>query len=170
MLIDLLVVVAIALAAMGLEGALLRLARLVLLLRLAKPGRYGRAMDEIRAAVRRPRHELAGSFGFALVLMLVSTALLYVVERDTQPDAFGSIPRAMWWAVETLTTVGYGDAVPQTALGRMLAAVTALVGVALIALPAGIRASAFAEVMTARERRQAARRGAEHGGGPDAPH
>ena len=79
------------------------------------------------------------------VLLFSAAVLLYVVEADAQPDAFGSVPRALWWAVATLTTVGYGDVYPITPLARIAAGFVAILGVGLVALPAGILASAFAE-------------------------
>jgi len=71
---------------------------------------------------------------------------MYFVEGSTQPETFGSIPRALWWAMATLTTVGYGDVYPVTALGKLVASALALVGIGAIALPAGIIASAFMSV------------------------
>ena len=68
---------------------------------------------------------------------------MYHVEGKTQPEAFGSIPRALWWSLATLTTVGYGDVYPITALGRFIASFMAIVGIGAVALPAGILASAF---------------------------
>ena len=131
-----------------------RLLQLLRLLRLARIGRYSRAMNLVVEAIRSRGTELILSFAFALTLMLGAATLLYIVEGPTQPAAFGSIPRAMWWAVETLTTVGYGDAVPVTPLGRILAAVTALCGIGFIALPTGILASAFSDALRrAREER-----------------
>ena len=70
-----------------------------------------------------------------------------MVEGDGQPDAFGSIPRAMWWSIATLTTVGYGDAIPHTPLGKILAGFTAITGIGLIAMPTGILASAFSDAL-----------------------
>ena len=72
---------------------------------------------------------------------------MYFVENEYQPDAFSSIPSAMWWSVATLTTVGYGDIYPITALGKLLGAIISILGVGLFALPAGIIASGFAETM-----------------------
>ena len=72
---------------------------------------------------------------------------MYWAEGDAQPDKFGSIPRATWWAIETLTTVGYGDAFPITPLGKALAGVIAILGVMLIALPTGLFAASFTEVL-----------------------
>jgi len=153
-LLDLAVLVTFALPYLGLETAVFRMLQLLRLLRLARIGRYSRAMNLVVEAIRSRATELLLSFAFALTLMLGAATLLYIVEGSTQPEAFGSIPRSMWWAVETLTTVGYGDAVPVTPLGRILAAITALCGIGFIALPTGILASAFSDALRrAREER-----------------
>ncbi|MFC5595296.1 potassium channel family protein [Lysobacter niastensis] len=78
------------------------------------------------------------------------------------PEAFGSIPRALWWSVSTLTTVGYGDVVPVTVLGRLSAALTALSGIGLIAMPTGILSAAFSEAFRAK-------RDSKHRCAPGAP-
>ena len=88
--------------------------------------------------------------GFAIVL-LVAASLAYLLERDANPDAFGSIPAALWWAIVTLTTTGYGDVVPQTVAGRMLAGVVMVSGILVFALWAGILATGYAEEMRRRE-------------------
>jgi voltage-gated potassium channel len=75
---------------------------------------------------------------------------MYYAENATQPEAFSSIPKAMWWGVTTLTTVGYGDIFPVTTLGRLMGAAIAILGVGLFALPAGILASGFSEALQAR--------------------
>ena len=81
------------------------------------------------------------------MLLILSATVLYLVEGEDQREAFGSIPRAMWWAVATLTTVGYGDVYPVTVLGKVFASVTAIAGIALIAMPTGILAAAFSDAM-----------------------
>ena len=118
----------------------IRLARIVAL------GRLG----EFSFAFQRVIHAVGGRIGDLFIaalcagfVMLLAATALYLVERNVQPEAFGSIPRAMWWAVVTLTTLGYGDKYPITVLGRVLAAVTALAGIAIIAMPSGIMAAAF---------------------------
>lgn len=79
--------------------------------------------------------------------MIFSGNLIYFAEHEAQPDKFPHIPASMWWAVITLTTVGYGDVYPITPLGKLLGGILALLGIGLIALPAGIIASGFTEVI-----------------------
>jgi len=146
-LIDLIALASLFMTLVGAEGSILRLFRLARLIMLAKLGRYSTALKAIAEAVHSRRYELAMSGVIAGMLLLVSSTLLYMVESDGQPDAFGSIPRAMWWSIATLTTVGYGDAVPQTVIGRVLAGLTAITGIGLIAMPTGILAAAFSDAL-----------------------
>lgn len=148
--IDLLALVPLLLGVLGGEALVLRLFRLIRILRLAKLGRFSAATAAIVEALRARRYELAMSVAIAGILLLVSSTLLYIVEGGDQQQAFGSIPRAMWWSIATLTTVGYGDVVPVTGLGRALAGFTALLGVGLIAMPTGILASAFSDAIQRR--------------------
>ena len=111
-ILDLLTVLLILLTTLGTEGFILRLARLLRVLRIAKLGRYSVAMQNIGQAIYLRRVELFISFGVGVLALILSSSILYIVEGDIQPDYFGSIPRAMWWSVATLTTVGYGDVYP----------------------------------------------------------
>ena len=144
-IIDLLVLLSFLLPFFGIETALLRLFRIARIIRLARLGHYSIAIQQITKSVADRRHELIVALVIGLSLMLLSATALHLAEKETQPEAFGSIPRALWWAVATLTTVGYGDVVPVTALGRIFASLTALTGVGLVALPTGILAAAFGE-------------------------
>ncbi len=149
-LLDLLAISPVFFSAIGGEAFLLRLVRLVRILRLAKLGRYSVAVSDIARAIHLKRYQLGVSLLGGLILLLISATCLYVLESADQPEAFGSIPRAMWWSIATLTTVGYGDVYPVTVLGRLFASITAVIGIGLIALPAGIVAAAFAEVVVQR--------------------
>jgi voltage-gated potassium channel len=80
-----------------------------------------------------------------LVLLVLSSSSMYFLENGAQPEAFSSIPASMWWAMATLTTVGYGDVIPVTPLGKMVGAFIAVLGIGIFALPAGILAGAFAD-------------------------
>ncbi len=146
-ILDFLAIAPFLLALGGSESFLLRALRFVRILRLARLGRFSTAMMLIGDAVRSRRHELILSVGAAGFLLVVSSTLLYLAENEIQPEAFGSIPRSMWWAIATLTTVGYGDVYPITPLGRTFAAVTAVTGIGLIAMPTGILAAAFSDAM-----------------------
>lgn len=146
-LLDLLAIAPILVTFAGSEAFLLRLFRLLRVLRLARLGRFSEAMGYVAEALKSRGHELCLSIGAALVLLILSATVLYLVEGEDQREAFGSIPRAMWWAVATLTTVGYGDVYPVTVLGKVFASVTAIAGIALIAMPTGILAAAFSDAM-----------------------
>ncbi len=122
-----------------------QLALLFRLLRLFKLFRYSEALQTLAMVVRRKREELAVVLAAVLVLLVIVSSVMYLVERDAQPDVFSSVPAALWWGVVTLTTVGYGDIYPVTVAGRVLAGAMAVLGIGFIALPAGILASGFAE-------------------------
>lgn len=123
----------------------LRLIRLLRLLRIVKAVRYVRALAVIRDVVRDRQHQLYVSLMFIVFMLIITSSLMYEVEHDDQPDKFSSIPETMWWAVASLTTVGYGDVYPVTMMGRLLAGVVAVLGVGLFAIPTGILASGFSE-------------------------
>lgn len=146
-LADLIAIVPALLAFGGGGTLVLRIVRMARLLRLAKLGRMSRAWRHVAEAIRSRRFELGLTLAIAAAALLASSTVLYWVEGDAQPEEFGSIPRSLWWAVATLTTVGYGDAVPITALGRLLSSIVAVVGIALIALPTGILAAAFSDAL-----------------------
>ncbi|MBB3330716.1 voltage-gated potassium channel [Halomonas campaniensis] len=124
---------------------LLRLLRILRILRLSRLGRFSRAWSALAEALNARVHELLLSVGVAALLLLFSSACLYVVEAAEQPEAFGSVPRALWWSIATLTTVGYGDVTPITALGKIFAGMTAIAGIGIIAMPTGILAAAFSD-------------------------
>jgi voltage-gated potassium channel len=125
----------------------LRVFLLFRLVRFFKLMRYSPGIASLVEAVRAEQRALAGTFLILGGLVLTMATLMHLVERHAQPDSFGTVPDAMWWAVVTLTTVGYGDVVPVTALGKVTAGVTAVMGFAMLALPVGIIANAFAEVI-----------------------
>lgn len=146
-LIDLLALLPFLLSFGGNNSVAFRVIRVLRMLRIAKLGRMTTAWDLLAESVWSRRFELWITTLVAGMLLLVSSTLLYLIEGDLQPEAFGSIPRALWWSVSTLTTVGYGDVTPVTALGKFSAGLTALAGIGMIAMPAGILAGAFSDVV-----------------------
>lgn len=141
--VDLLAILPLFFGLAGMEALFMRLVRVLRILRLARLGRFSRALRQLGHAVRLRQFELYVSFGLAFL----SSIMLYLLEGGVQPEAFGSVPRAMWWSVATLTTVGYGDVYPITGIGRFFAALTALSGIGIIAMPTGIMAAAFSDAM-----------------------
>lgn len=131
---------------------LLRLVRLLRVLRLARLGRFSSAITLLSEAVRERRDELLTTVAFSFFILVVTSTLMYLVEGVGHPEAFGSIPRAMWWSVSALTTVGYGDVYPTTPVGKILSGLTSMAGVGIIALPTGILAAAFSNAVQRRRR------------------
>lgn len=122
----------------------LRWVRVVRLLRLFKISNYSDALEDLFSAVYEERRSFMAALYLFTIALFISSALMYLVEQEAQPDTFASIPEAMWWALITLTTVGYGDVSPVTAIGKIIGAFTALMGVCTVALLTGIIANAFA--------------------------
>lgn len=146
-LIDLLAILPFYLPFIVADLRVLRLARIFRLARIARLSRYSKAAAMMAATARARREELSVSVSFIGILLLIASSLMYYAENEAQPDVFSSIPATMWWAIVTLTTVGYGDAVPITPLGRMLSAITAILGIAMLALPTAILSAGFMERM-----------------------
>ncbi|MEM9573360.1 MAG: ion transporter [Pseudomonadota bacterium] len=137
----------------GVGDDVLIVLRVLRLARLVKLARFVPAFDVLGATVERAGTQLLTTLAMALALVYVSAVVLYFVEGvgGQQQESFASIPRALWWAIATLTTVGYGDVYPVTGLGRIFASVIALAGIGVVALPAGVFASAFSDELRERE-------------------
>ncbi len=128
-----------------------RAMRLLRILRVLKLGRYSEAFRLLGTLIRNKRQELAATFTVLAALLVVASAVMYEVEHTAQPDHFSSIPASMWWAIVTLTTVGYGDIVPVTILGKAIGAVMTVVGIMMVALPTGIIGGGFVELYQERK-------------------
>lgn len=131
-------------------GLDLRWVRILRLLRLLKISHYTPAFTTLFDVLREERYPLSATLYLLLVAMFFSSAALYVLEGELQ-EGFRSIPDAMWWSIITLTTVGYGDVSPVTALGKVVGALTAIMGVMTVAMMTGIVASSFANKMNLRK-------------------
>jgi voltage-gated potassium channel len=128
--------------------------RLVLVLRVfrfLKIARYSRSMQSLLDTIYDERRALGGCVLIVAGFTIISATLMHAVEGRVQPDKFGTIPDAMWWAIVTLGTIGYGDVVPVTAAGKMIAAITILGAIVTLALPVGIVATAFADQVHRRD-------------------
>lgn len=128
----------------------LRFLRIIRLLRIFKLTRYSPALGVLYDVFREESRSLLMASFVMLIMLVIAAGGIYWVEHAAQPDAFGSIPAAMWWAIATLTTVGYGDVVPITAPGKVFGAIISLIGIGMVALPTGILTSGFADQMRRR--------------------
>jgi voltage-gated potassium channel len=116
-----------------------------------KPIRYSQGLASLERVISRARHALLSVLLAFGIVLLAAASLAYLLERDAQPELFGSIPQALWWAIVTLTTTGYGDVTPITPAGRILAGIVMVAGILVFALWAGILASGYAEELRRRE-------------------
>ncbi|WP_045834872.1 cyclic nucleotide-gated ion channel [Hyphomicrobium sp. 99] len=135
----------------GLFAIDLRILRTLRLLRFLKLSRYSPAMYTLIRVLSNERRALLGAGLLLAAALLFSSTLMYYVEGDAQPDKFGSVPDAAWWAIATLTTVGYGDAAPVTALGKVIGGITMITGLCILALPVAIISTGFAQELQRRD-------------------
>lgn len=143
MLVDLAVILPFYLA--FLIGIDLRVLRVLRLFRFLKIARYSHALQTLGRVIVNERRALAGALLLMLTLLLLSSTGMYFLEREAQPNTFGSVPQAAWWGLATLTTIGYGDAVPVTALGKLFGGIVMIVGVGMFAVPIAILATGFSQ-------------------------
>jgi voltage-gated potassium channel len=124
-----------------------RLFRVLRFLRIFKLVRYSRSAVILVNVFYSKREELIITIIMALLVLIIVSNLVYLAEHQAQPDVFGTVPDALWWGIVTLSTVGYGDVYPITALGKILGAIMSVLGIGVFALPAGILAAGFQEEM-----------------------
>jgi voltage-gated potassium channel len=140
---------------------IIRAFRLFRLFRLLKLWRYSTSLRMLIKVILEKKSDLQVIFFTIIILIVVSASLMFLIENERQPETFSSIPHTMWWSVATLTTVGYGDMYPKTEWGKVLGSFIALLGVGLIALPAGIISAGFVQEINRATRTQTATENAE---------
>lgn len=145
-IIDIVAILPFYLLVLGLTGTVdMRFLRAVRLLRVLKLTRYSAALNMVFITFRENGRALSAAFLILLTVMLLAASGMYFFERESQPEDFGSIPAAMWWAFATLTTVGYGDVTPITVGGKVFGALITVVGIGMVALPTSILASGYTQ-------------------------
>ena len=122
-----------------------RILRITRILRIIKVNRYSNALKLISKVINNRKEELLATVFVMGFVIMMSATLMYYFENEVQPDAFPNIIASFWWAVATLTTVGYGDIYPVTLMGKILASIIAITGIGLVALPTGIISSGFVD-------------------------
>ncbi len=131
---------------------IVRILRFVRIFRVFKLYRYSKTLQILAKVCGQKKEDLLLTLIFGFFFLIIASSLMFLLEREAQPEAFSSIPAAMWWGVATLTTVGYGDIYPVTPFGKALGSIIAIIGIGMFALPAGILASGFSEAMESRKK------------------
>jgi voltage-gated potassium channel len=134
--------------AMNFDMRMLRILRLMRLFRVFKLAHYSSSMRLVVNVLKEKKEELFITIFASVILLLMSASVMFHIEEEVQPDKFPNIFASLWWAVATLTTIGYGDVFPITPAGQILAAVTALFGIGLVAIPTGIISMGFMEELS----------------------
>ena len=132
----------------------LRILRFLRIFRIFKATRFILAVDRLTEALNEIRRELLALVILSMMLVYLAACGIHYFERNVQPEEFGTILDSMWWAIVTLTTVGYGDVYPITPGGKLFTAVVTLVGVGLIAIPSGLLASVLTEARVERKKEE----------------
>jgi len=125
----------------------LRTFRVIRIFRLFKVNRYTNSLSTIGRVIKNKAHQLISSILVVSVLIVIASIIMYNVEHEAQPEVFENAFSGIWWAIATLTTVGYGDIFPVTAVGKIISAVIAVLGIGLVAVPTGIISAGFMEVI-----------------------
>jgi len=146
-MIDLLAILPFYLVTFGFtfDLIMLRSFRLLRLVKILKFGRYNQSLLRISLALKIGKEDLLLALAATFIMLLVASFGIYQFENPAQPEKFGSVFESLWWALSTLTTVGYGDVFPITAGGKVFTGIILMIGLGIVALPAGIIASSLSE-------------------------
>ena len=131
----------------------LRFIRALRIIRLLKFSRYSSSINSLLTVIWDQRRSFGAAYFILFIGLIISSSGMYLVEKNVQPDKFGSIPHSMWWAIATFTSVGYGDVTPVTNAGKFFGSIIMILGILTIALPSGILAAAFTDFTRRNQRK-----------------
>lgn len=126
----------------------IRILRLLRLFRIFKLAHYSDSLTIVGKVIKHRKYELMITLFASFMILLITASIMYELEHAVQPEQFPNIFDTLWWAIATLTTIGYGDVYPVTGWGRFLAAVTAIFGIGLVAIPTGIISAGFLDELS----------------------
>ena len=145
-MVDLLAIVPLFLSLGAVDTRVLRIVRLFRIIQILKLTRYSRTVNRFQKAIALAKEEIVLFYVFTAMLLYLAAFGIYYCEHTAQPEAFSSVLHSLWWATATLTTVGYGDVYPVTAGGKLFTVVILMCGLGIVAVPAGLVASALSRV------------------------
>ena len=143
------------------DGRVFRMLKLLRLFRVFKIARYNESMRDVVDVIRAKSSEIGVIMGLIIIIMIISAFLMYYAEHNEQPEAFPNVLGCLWWAVVTMTTIGYGDVYPITTAGKIIGSVMALLGIGLVAMPTGIISAGFLEKVNERREKKLKEKEAE---------
>lgn len=138
----------------SIDSRSIRVLRLVRLVNIVKIGRHNKAISSLIAVIKSVRVEVGVTLFTSIIAVVFAGILMYYAENKAQPDVFSNMGQSIWWAVATLTTIGYGDIFPITSMGKLIASCLAFVGVGLVAIPAGLISAAYIEELNKNKKKQ----------------
>jgi len=148
LVIDLLAILPFYLPFIVFDLRILRIVRLFRVFRVLKLGRYSSSIQMMVRVLKAKKTDLICVFCILIFLMFLASTMMYYVENKVQPEIFSSIPASMWFSIATLTTVGWGDVCPITGIGRLMAALVAVLGIGVFALPTAILGAGFMQELS----------------------
>lgn len=144
MLIDLLAIAPFYMPIMSDNFLFLRIFRLTrIFFRLLKLTKHSPGINNLISAINKTKRELGLSFVIFMIVVVATASIMYIAEKDLQPEAFSSIPQSLYWTIITFTTVGYGDIYPISSAGKIIAAMSGVIGIIIFAVPTAILSSAL---------------------------
>jgi len=144
-LVDFFAILPFYLEALGIDLRFIRVLRLLRLFRLFRVGRFAESFKTLGTVVKSKKEELMISVMVLMIMLILSSSIMFMIEKGAEPGKFTSVPDAMWWGMMTITTIGYGDLVPTTIWGKLFGAIIGFLGICVFALPVGILGSGFIE-------------------------
>ncbi len=162
-LVDLISILPFYLPMIGVDLRVVRTLRLLRFLRLFKIARYNDSLSLIKSVMLEKRAEIGVSCFVIIIVMVIASFIMYYAENEAQPEQFPNVLACVWWAIVTLTTVGYGDVYPITLAGKIIGGLIAFLGIGLVALPTGIISAGFLEKINQKAEEIAEAAKAKHG-------
>ena len=153
-IVDLLSILPFYLDFTNLDLRVLRMLRLLRFFRVFKITRYNDSMKLVADVIKDKRSEIGVIMGLIIIIMIISSFIMFYAEHESQPEQFPNVLGCLWWAIVTMTTIGYGDVYPVTTMGKLIGSIMAILGIGLVAMPTGIISAGFLEKINEKQEKE----------------